>query len=126
MSRWGTEEMNAAPMQMLTRLAAFCRRSSPRYSVLLTARAVTAAGTLQVTIRDLSLHGAMIQGAIAPRVGCRLLLHRRSLVVPATVVWQNGSRAGLQFEHPLSDQQLYREVDRARCIGGAELQATAA
>jgi hypothetical protein len=118
--------MNAAPMQMLTRLAAFCRRASPRYSVLLNARAVTTAGTLQVTIRDLSLDGAMIQGAIAPRVGCRLLLHRRSLVVPATVVWQNGDRAGLQFDQPLSEQQLFREVDRARCVVPDALQATAA
>jgi hypothetical protein len=118
--------MNAAPMQMLSRLAAFCRRASPRYSVLLNARVLTAAGTLQVTIRDLSLEGAMIQGAVAPRVGCRLLLHRRSLVVPATVAWQTGSRAGLRFEQPLSEQQLYREVDRARCVGISELQATAA
>src|SRR3954452_18542196 len=109
--------MNAAPMQMLSRLAAFCRRATPRYSVLLNARVLTTAGTLQVTIRDLSLEGAMVQGAIAPKVGCRLLLHRRSLVVPATVMWQTGSRAGLRFEQPLTDQQLYREVDRARCVG---------
>ena len=118
--------MNAAPMQMLSKLAAFCRRATPRYSVLLNARVLTAAGTLQVTIRDLSLEGAQIQGAVAPRVGCRLLLHRRSLVVPATVVWQDGSRAGLRFEQPLSEQQLYREVDRARCIGPVELETAAA
>ena len=118
--------MTGATMQMLSRLAAFCRRSSPRYAVLLNARAVTAAGTLQVTIRDLSLEGAMIQGATAPRTGCRLLLHRRSLVVPATVVWQSGNRAGLRFEQPLSEQQLYREVDRTRCVGGRALQADAA
>jgi hypothetical protein len=118
--------MNGAPMQMLSRLAAFCRRSSPRYSLLLNARVVTAAGTLQVTIRDLSLEGALIQGAVAPRIGCHLLLHRRTLVVPATVVWQEGSRAGLRFEQPLSEQQLYREVDRARCIGAGGLEAQAA
>jgi hypothetical protein len=113
-------------MQMLSRLAAFCRRASPRYSVLLNARVLTAEGTLQVTIRDLSLEGGMIQGAVAPRVGCHLLLHRRTLVVPATVVWQDGSRAGLRFEQPLSEQQLYREVDRARCVGVADLEAQAA
>ena len=115
-----------APIQILTKLAAFCRRASPRYTVLLNARVLTAAGTLQVTIRDLSLEGAMIQGAIAPKAGCRLLLHRRSLVVPATVVWQSGGRAGLRFEQPLSDQQLYREVDRARCTGPAALETAAA
>ena len=118
--------MTGAPIAMLSRLAALCRRASPRYTVLLNARVVTAAGTLHVTIRDLSLEGAMVQGAIAPKVGCRLLLHRRSLVVPATVAWQNGNRAGLRFEQPLSEQELYREVDRARCVSQPELQAAAA
>lgn len=118
--------MTDAPIPILTKLAALCRRSGPRYTVLLSARLVTAAGNVPVTIRDLSLEGSMIQGTALPRVGARLLLHRRLMVIPATVIWQSGNRAGLRFEQPLTEEQLYREVDRARCAAPAELQATAA
>jgi hypothetical protein len=111
---------------ILTRLAALCRRGGPRYTVLLGARLVTAAGNLPVTIRDLSLEGSMIHGTALPAIGSRLLLHRRLLVVPATLVWRDGNRAGLRFEHPLTEEQLYREVDRARCVRPPELQASAA
>jgi hypothetical protein len=118
--------MTDAPIPILTRLAALCRRAGPRYTVLLNARLVTAAGNVPVTIRDLSLEGTMINGAGLPRVGARLLLHRRLLVVPATLVWRSGNRAGLRFEVPLTEEQLYREVDRARCVSPPELQAAAA
>ena len=94
--------MTDAPIPILTRLAALCRRSGPRYTVLLSARLVTAAGTFPVTIRDLSLEGTMIRGAGLPRVGSRLLLHRRLLVLPATVIWRSGDQAGLRFEQPLT------------------------
>ena len=120
--------MTDAPIPILTRLAALCRRSGPRYTVLLSARLVTAAGTFPVTIRDLSLEGTMIRGAGLPRVGSRLLLHRRLLVLPATVIWRSGDQAGLRFEQPLTEEQLFREVDRTRLVAEPEpeLQASAA
>jgi hypothetical protein len=118
--------MTDAPIPILSRLAALCRRSGPRYTVLLSARLVTAAGTFPVTIRDLSLEGTMINGTGLPRVGCRLLLHRRLLVLPATVIWRSGNRAGLRFEQPLTEEQLYREVDRTRLVAEPELQASVA
>jgi hypothetical protein len=118
--------MTDAAIPILTRLAALCRRGGPRYTVLLNARCVTAAGTLPVTIRDLSLEGSMINGTGLPRVGTRLLLHRRLLVLPATVIWRSGNRAGIRFEVPLTEEQLFWEVDRTRCERVPELQASAA
>ena len=118
--------MTDLAIPILTRLAALCRRGAPRYAVLLNARLVTAAGNLPVTIRDLALGGGMIQGRGLPGVGAHLLLHRRLLVVPATIIWRSGNRAGLRFDQPLTEEQLYREVDRARCVIPPEFRARAA
>jgi hypothetical protein len=114
------------PMEMLSEFSGLCRRRSPRYSVLLAARALTTTGSLRVTIRDLSLDGAMIQAPDGLATGTPLLLHRGSLVVPAIVVWRDGARAGLKFERRLSKQDLYRQVDRARCRPEEPLEACAA
>jgi hypothetical protein len=114
------------PMEMLSQFTGFCRRRSPRYSVLLTARVLTTAGSLQVTVRDLSLDGAMIQAPVDLPLNTSLLLHRGTLIVPATVMWREGRRVGLRFERKLSKQELYREVDRARCRPDEPLEACAA
>ncbi len=52
-----------------------------------------------VKIRNMSPDGALIEGAALPRVGEQLSLRRGELVAAGRVVWCQGGRAGLRFDH---------------------------
>jgi hypothetical protein len=51
-----------------------------------------------VRIRNLSESGAMLEGAVLPPVGTRLILRRLHLEIGATVIWQDKSRCGVRFD----------------------------
>lgn len=71
---------------------------APRKNLMLAA--TIESGTLQATvrIRNLSQSGAMLDGGALPNIGTKLVLRRAVIEMPATVVWQAGSRCGIQFE----------------------------
>lgn len=52
-----------------------------------------------VKIRNLSPDGALIEGAALPRLGEHLSLRRGKLVAAGQVIWCDGGRAGLHFDH---------------------------
>jgi hypothetical protein len=52
-----------------------------------------------IKIRNMSPSGALIEGAALPHVGEHLSLGRGDLSAAGTVVWRDGGRAGLRFDH---------------------------
>ena len=101
------------------------RRRAPRYSVDLTSGAL-AGGDAEVTIHDLSLTGALIQGERLPETGTSVTLRADTLDQRGVVAWRDGTRAGLRFDRPLSVEQLFTIVHRAQFHPGAGIPAALA
>lgn len=110
----------------LTEFFARGHRGEPRYTVLLTGTAITASGSLDVVIRDLSLSGALIQGRVLPGLGKLVILRKGPLEVSGRIAWREGNRAGVRFEHALAADQLYALVDRNRVRPVQDVVAVAA
>ena len=101
-------------LDRLTEIFAGNRRGEPHYSVLLAGQAFSAVGSGPVTIRDLSLSGAQIEGSRLPPLGRLLILKKGALEAAARIAWRKGNRAGVRFVQPLSADSLFAVVDRAR------------
>lgn len=86
-------------------------RRGPRYRVLLVARLFTTTGERIVKLRDISATGAMVEGDRLPAAGTDILLQRGSLELFATIVWARDGQAGLEFDQPLTEAELWRQVD---------------
>ncbi len=86
-------------------------RRSPRFSVLLVARLITTWGERIVKLRNISATGAMIEGDRIPPAGTDILLRRGALELFATIVWTRDKQAGLEFEEPLTEAELWMQVD---------------
>lgn len=56
-----------------------------------------AAGSCPIHIRNMSLTGALIEGAVLPDDGTAVTLRRGSLEAGAKIVWKAGRRAGIAF-----------------------------
>ena len=66
---------------------------------LLLSAAIEANGVAApVRIRNLSEHGALIEGAALPPVVSTLILRRLQLEMRATVIWSDKGRCGVRFE----------------------------
>ena len=110
----------------LTELFARGQRAEPRYTVLLSGKAITASGALDVVIRDLSLTGALIQGRVLPSLGKLLILRKGELEVSGRIAWREGNRAGIRFEQPLAADRLFALVDSNRVRPVQEVVAAVA
>ena len=55
-------------------------------------------GSSPVNIRNMSPSGALIESAVLPEVGDRLLLKRGLLQAAGVIVWRDGRRAGVKLE----------------------------
>lgn len=54
-------------------------------------------GSCAVNIRNMSLQGALIEGAVLPQQNAAVRLRRGSLEAVAKIVWQAGRKAGVAF-----------------------------
>ncbi|MBV9931395.1 MAG: PilZ domain-containing protein [Alphaproteobacteria bacterium] len=90
------------------------RRRAARYRVALGAGVVDAGATIAVTIHDLSLTGALVQGERLPAVGTGVTLTHGMLAERATLAWKDGTQAGLRFERPLAIEQFFTIVHSAQ------------
>src|SRR5687767_10941575 len=86
-------------------------RRGPRHRVLLVARLFTTSGERNVKLRDISAAGAMVEGDRLPPPGTDILLRRGSLELIATIVWTKDGRAGLEFDEPLTEAELWMQVN---------------
>lgn len=73
-------------------------RFQPRTHLFVAATLYANAGSSPVHIRNMSLSGALIEGAALPDVGCRILLKRGSLEAAGQIAWRVGRRAGVRLE----------------------------
>jgi hypothetical protein len=89
------------------------QRQRPRYRVLLSATLVTTADEQPVKLRDLSASGALIEGATLPAPGTDILIRRGGMELFATIAWRDGTRAGVEFDRPISDTQLWEQIHQA-------------
>ena len=69
-----------------------------RTNLLLSATIEANGLSAPVRIRNLSEHGALIEGAALPPVGSSLILRRLQLEMRATVIWSDKGRCGVRFE----------------------------
>jgi hypothetical protein len=59
------------------------------------------AGTCPIHIRNMSLSGALVEGAVLPGQDVPVTLRRGSLQVAATIVWRVDRKAGIAFGGPV-------------------------
>jgi hypothetical protein len=88
-------------------------RRSGRHRIMLAATFFSVHGEANGVLLDVSEGGAMLSATPPPPVGCRLLLERQSLELPGIVRWVEGNRFGIQFEEPLSDDEVMALVSKA-------------
>jgi hypothetical protein len=69
-----------------------------------------------IKIRNMSRHGALIEGDVLPGVGEHLRLRRGELTVSGRIVWRHAGKAGLRFEQ---DVEVSRWLPTA---GGGQQQ----
>ena len=73
-------------------------RIERRTNMFVMASLVADAGSGPVKMRNLSAHGALVEGAVLPRAGSRFRLYRGELSIWGKVVWSDHGRAGLRFD----------------------------
>ncbi|MCW2367899.1 hypothetical protein M2334_000098 [Sphingobium sp. B11D3D] len=73
-----------------------------RTNLLLSATIEAEGIAAPVRIRNLSEHGALLEGAALPPVGAGLVLRRLQLEMGATVIWVDKNRCGVRFEGTIS------------------------
>ena len=99
-------------------------RREPRYTLLLCVKLLTARGLLSARLRDLSLSGAMVEGHDLPAPGAAVFLIRGPMELSARIAWRSGDRAGLEFHTPLTEAELFAEVNPScRLAANASLAA---
>jgi hypothetical protein len=98
-------------------------RSDPRASVFLTAVLVTGAGQAAVRIRNLSAHGALLEGPDLPSEGAIAQIRRGSLSAAGDIAWSRDQHCGLRFA-AIIDVAAW--IERAGPIGQQRIDAAIA
>ena len=98
------------------------RRRSARARVFLTAQLDVSDHIVQVKLRDLSEHGALVECAGLTAGSNRVLLRRNDLTVPGRIAWARGNLAGLAFLRPLRPEVVLRHIRRTPQRAAAEPQ----
>lgn len=82
------------------------KRSSRRARVLLAAKLRTPDGEIDCRLRDLSRMGALLECKPQPAVGSQVVFLRGKVAIPARVAWSASDRIGIEFEHPIDEQEM--------------------
>jgi hypothetical protein len=89
-------------MEQLVYRAIAEKRRDRRYHVDIEGRLVDGDGITQtVTVRNVSIYGAMLSGLTPPQVGARVILILPYLERDATLIWSRGEQCGLLFNSPV-------------------------
>ena len=78
------------------------KRHTERARLFLAATLHSAGGSRNVTVRNLSIGGALIEVAAPPSVGTAVELRRAHLKASGTIVWTGPRECGLHFDMPLA------------------------
>lgn len=85
---------------------------APRAPVYLMAKLESAAGEIDVKLRNISAYGALVQAPTVPSRGNEVILRRNGIVTHGIVVWSDRSFAGIRFNRPLKPDRLLRTINR--------------
>jgi hypothetical protein len=88
------------------------RRRSPRSKVFLAATLEWPDQALAVVLRDLSEHGALIEGKGLVAHDAPVILRRKDLSVGGHVAWARGNLAGIAFTKSLNREVVMQHVPR--------------
>jgi hypothetical protein len=75
-------------------------RENPRTNMFLGAVIREPGLSFPVKVRNMSVSGALVEGAALPEEGAEVQLVRGSLALSATVAWSAAGRCGLRFSSP--------------------------
>jgi PilZ domain len=76
-------------------------RLHQRSNVYLGAVLSTDDGASPVRVRNLSVHGALLEGDDLPVEGTKVQLGRGRLSAAGTIAWQRGNQRGVRFDEPV-------------------------
>jgi hypothetical protein len=82
------------------------KRQDRRARVLIAAKVIVGGRPLNVRLRDLSQHGALLFAATPPPLRSEVTFERGELSAKASVVWRHGDRFGIQFDEPIEEQDV--------------------
>lgn len=99
------------------------KRHTERAKLLLAATLHAGGGMRKVTVRNVSLGGALVEMQDPPCVGTAVELRRGHLRASGTVVWVKSHECGLHFDMPLP---LYDWLPHARRSGQEHVDAAVA
>lgn len=98
-------------------------RSDPRSNVFLTAVLCAGGAQTNVRIRNLSAHGALLEGPDLPAEGTVVQIRRGSLSVAGDIAWSREQHCGVQFGSII---QVGAWIERAGPIGQQRIDAAIA
>ena len=82
------------------------RREHPRAYLVLPAFAEALSGHLHIVVLDVSRTGARLESDRLPAVGKEIILRCGGIDTFGTIVWAASGRCGMQFDEPISVQDL--------------------
>ena len=85
-------------------------RSDPRSNVFLMATIGAGTTSNPVKVRNLSVHGALLEGAALPPTGTAACLRRGSLHVDGVIAWRDRTHCGMRFQSPIEVDEWVRRV----------------
>ncbi len=89
-------------------------RRSRRSNVLMAAAIETDNGLANVTLRNLSADGALIEGDGIPEKGAPVVFRKKDLVISGHIAWVNERRAGISFDAKLEPETVLRHIPEPR------------
>jgi hypothetical protein len=84
-------------------------RSDPRSNVFLLATIGAGPTSNPVKVRNLSVHGALLEGADLP-TGTTAFLRRGSLRVAGVIAWRDRTHCGIRFQSPIDVEQWVKRI----------------
>ena len=85
-------------------------RGGRRSNVFLTATLVMARGSVAVRVRNISVRGALIDGADLPPEGAPVDLRRGSLIAHGEIAWHSADQCGIRFDADIDVDSWTRRV----------------
>jgi hypothetical protein len=85
-------------------------RSEGRSNVFLTAALNLGSSTVAVRIRNLSVHGALVEASSLPPVGSHVTLIRGQLQVAGELAWQGAGQGGINFSKSIDVGRWVKHV----------------
>ena len=82
------------------------RRAEPRAHIVFPATVEALDGRQQISLIEVSRAGARLEGADLPVVGKNVILRCGAIDTLGTVIWAIDGRCGVQFDEPISTQEL--------------------